>query len=69
MRYTCEKIWSEGDQGFVKVIICELGTDSSSTVSDITHHDSEALADQWLNDQWGIALPPQMDVQMVFEHD
>jgi hypothetical protein len=47
-RYICEKEWVHGDgPDFVRVTVCQVEVGGKS-VTDITHQDSEALADEWL---------------------
>ena len=48
MQFECEKLWYEDDnESYVKLLIFEVGAERTF-VLDITHHDTEDLADKRL---------------------
>ena len=67
--YVCEKhhIKDDGDE-YVKLIIFER-VDNVLEVTDITHHNSETLADEWLKAEWSISIPPKFGERLEFESD
>lgn len=67
MIFECEKLVDEDDDGpFIKLIIFIIDQDSA-TVSDITHHNTEQEADEWLATQWKVACPPPIGIRHRFE--
>ena len=70
MQYECEKLALEDDgDPPIKLLIFEVGADGLSTVLDITHHNTEELADAWLRENWGVSAPPKLACRLRFEHD
>ncbi len=70
MRFECEKIEvCEDDSSYIKLVIYEMQPDGSSAVLDITHHNTEREADEWLADNWKMASPPAVGVRQEFEND
>jgi hypothetical protein len=70
----CQKYFlDEPENPYWRIVICEADliaiAPKSWRVCDITHHDSEALADKWLHDQWGISIPPERGVAAEFVWD
>ena len=48
MQFECEKLWCEDDNdAYAKLLIFEVGAEATF-VLDITHHDTEDLADKRL---------------------
>jgi hypothetical protein len=66
-KYLCEKEWICGDgPDFVRVTVYEVEA-SGKSVTDITHHDSEALADDWLVKEWELNEVPKIGEQLNFK--
>ena len=69
MQFECEKLWYEDDnESYVKLLIFEVGVEATF-VLDITHHDTEDLADGRLREHWHLSVLPKMGERMPFEHD
>jgi hypothetical protein len=68
-KFVCEKEWVRGDgPDYIRVTIYEVELGGKS-VADITHHDSEDLANEWLADEWAIKTAPEIGEQLEFESD
>jgi hypothetical protein len=66
-KYLCEKEWLRCDVAdFVRVTVYEVGSNGKFVI-DITHHDSEALADEWLVKEWNIKQAGKFGEQFLFE--
>lgn len=67
-KFVCEKYWIEDeDDQYCKLIVFECDADGTLSVLDITHHNSETLADDWLKAQWKILSPPKIGERLEFE--
>lgn len=67
--YECEKLEVEdGDGPYFKLVIFTLDEDSA-TVLDITSHDTEQSADEWLAKEWKISCPPPIGTRYKFESE
>jgi len=69
MRFECEKIEvCEDDSPYIKLVIYEIQPDGKSAVLDITHHNTEREADDFLADHWNLTSPPTFGVRQRFEN-
>jgi hypothetical protein len=65
--FECEKLAAEEDgRSYIKLIIYIVDEDSTS-VWDITHHDTEQVADDLLAKHWKIPVPSPIGTRYKFE--
>ena len=69
MQFECEKLWyGDDNEAYVKLLIFEVEAEGTF-VLDITHHDTEELADERLREHWHLSALPKMGERMPFEHE
>lgn len=69
-QFVCEKEMVKDDADlYCKLTIFEKTNDNGLEVLDITHHDTEMEANDWLKKQWEIEPPPKIGERYHFEHD